>query len=453
MSEQNGNKHTRVYGSPEVEPRDIPALSSKPASTPQSVWDPGSADLPLVPVDEPNRELQRQELSLAVDQALGRFALNGTLRIDDSTLVLETPRGNAAEEVHRELILWEHQSPQQRHRSANLIARRLAEGVPPSRAPRSNRVFRIDAPTLSLGVLAACVLGLAVYLGGWFPQSPSTVSQPRDLGTQPAATDPGDESRGNPITACEATRGRVHRGGHITMADAEGWVIEIGIIGKPNAGSLGSVPAMSEFFGPIIAEQAEYIWKDEPTLALTSRSQPKVQFVAEALNGTAGTRSTLTLTFSGSFVESYFDEMRRSKFVHLAHRVSEAVDADFAALYARCAHDHLATLGSWFMGPDGPGAATSLVYFMGVFARPRHIEAMHLSPPQTNQVELGFALDSIRARTIHLDRSALSTLVGSEGGMAVGAADRPVVVTFPFRDGNRASRASRTIARVTGMRP
>jgi hypothetical protein len=130
--------------------------------------------------------------------------------------------------------------------------------------------------------------------------------------------------------------------------------------------------------------------------------------------------------------------------------LANAIRAKHVALYARCAHDDVHTLGSWFLGEDSQGVAASVLYFMGVYAAPRHLEPVHYLDPRTQAPDEGRALSSILRATTHLDRRALSTLVGSEGGMAVSATDN-VVVTFPFRDGSRATRVSRTMARVTGL--
>jgi hypothetical protein len=291
-------------------------------------------------------------------------------------------------------------------------------------------------------------LGLVFYLGG---------------GERPSTPDNELASAANAITqaqqkaaemsqqVCEATRARVFRGGQISIADAEGWVVEISLIGAPSGPALAESPVLSEFFGTIKGGAAPYIWQEESHLALTENSEPPVEFNSFSIPGAKAPRPGLTLTFKGSFVENYFDELGRSKFYHFAHGLSSALQPAHAALYARCAHDDIRALGSWFMGNDGPAAATSLVYFLGIFSRPRHVESIHYRAPGSDSVDHSLALASIAQGASHLDRTALATLVGSEGGMALGGADSPVVISFPFSDGNRASRVSRTIARVTSL--
>jgi hypothetical protein len=235
------------------------------------------------------------------------------------------------------------------------------------------------------------------------------------------------------------------------MADAEGWVVELAILGAPGAAALVRHPGLAEYFSPIVAGKANYKWEEEPALAIGSAPQHPVAVLDFTLTTSAEPSPGLVFTFEGSFVESYFDELNRGKFYHLAHSLSQNFSADYAALYARCSHDEIHSLGSWFMGKDGRGAAASLLYFLGTYSAPRHIGPLHYKSPSGDSMDRSLALSSIIRGTAHIDRGALSTLVGSEGGMAVGDGADAVVISFPFRDGNRASRVSRTIARVTSM--
>ena len=45
----------------------------------------------------------------------------------------------------------------------------------------------------------------------------------------------------------------------------------------------------------------------------------------------------------------------------------------------------------------------------------------------------------------------VASLIGREGGMVMGRPGEAVTLTFPFEDGNRASRLSREIARLTAI--
>jgi hypothetical protein len=80
-----------------------------------------------------------------------------------------------------------------------------------------------------------------------------------------------------------------------------------------------------------------------------------------------------------------------------------------------------------------------------------HLAKPFYSTPSSEGVNRLHAFESINQATKDVDRAALSTLVGSEGGMATGKKDEPVIITFPFRDGNRASRVSRSLARVASL--
>jgi len=389
--------------------------------------------------------LARLELTRAVEGALARFATSGLVRLDGDTLELTVPQGSVSQDARKEIIHWESQAPAQRERTANHLARRLAQSVPPSIAPPPKRRWPGDAATWTLAV-AACLISAAVIYLSQFQARPGVTPPTSTVVTSAAALEPVvSPSQG----VCHATRSRIFRGGLVSLVDAEGWVVELSLIGKNGDKDFLTHPALQEFVGPVRRHLADYRYQGEPHLALTPGAQPQVEVRSFSVAGAGQARPGLTLSFRGSFVESYFDELNRSKFYHLAHSITAQLAPEFAGLYARCEGDKLHTLGSWFLGKDGPAAAASLLYFLGIHAQPRHIAALHYRSAGGKTVDHGLALASIIQGTTHLDRAALSTLVGSEGGMALGS--ESVVISFPFRDGNRAARVSRTIARVTSL--
>ncbi len=475
MGEGDSTKRTHTYGSPEEPDAQTPPTPGHERSTrlfgsrdeinsdqvrhqrasphasteldPLGWVEPRNDDsMPLLPVEEPNRDRSRTEMSRAVRLAVARCGIEGQVRLEGDHFVLETPRGTTRVSARLHLIRWDRQNAQARKENAVQVARELGQRVRSSPPPTQASGFRLDGPTLRLAGV-----GLVVAVAAYFGLSAELKPAP-----QPPA-----EDKAQPLSAavsaleaqktCETTRTRVFRGGQISMADAEGWVVEVSMLGAEGAPSQLSNPAFDEFFGPLDGGETTYTWKEEPALAFTPQSQPPVRVRSYALNDDETPRPGLTLTFSGSFVENYFDELGREKYFRLAHALTQAFRPEFAALYARCGHDQIHTLGSWFMGRSGSEAASSLLYYLGLYARPRHIDAIHYLDPRGDAPNLGRALSAIRRGTTHLDRAALSTLVGSEGGMAVGGDEAPVIVTFPFRDGNRGSRVSRTIARVTSL--
>ena len=436
-----------LQAEPDVLANLVGAPSSASAADSDDPFQISSAGFSLLPVEESNLETSKHELLKAVELSLARFALAGSVHFEGMDLVFESQQGRVQLNAKFEVARWERQDADARDRAAADLARKLAQRAPTSRSPRTGRHLHVDASTLGLACAAFGLIALLVYLSQLPPEVSKTDGAPVP-GSEPSAAAP---PTGGSEKFCEAVRGRVFRGGSIGLADAEGWVVEIAMLGEPGEQLLENEHALAPFFEPERNGFAAYRWKEEPDLALTKGSEPKVEVREFSLAGSPSASEGVRFTFSGSFVESYFDEEHRSRFYHLAHELSESLGPSYAAVYARCTHDDIHTLGSWFRGKDGSGAATSLLFFLGTYARPRHIDPLYYRNVGSGEIDPFFALHSIARATAHLDRAALSTLVGSEGGMAVGGKGQPVIITFPFQDGNRASRVSRTIARVTSL--
>ena len=412
--------------------------------------DHNDASHPLLELEEPDSAAALRELRDAVARALGRYAINGELEIAHFELQLTTPRGRIVQDARLEIIRWNRQDAALREQTAARLARQLAAAVPTGAAPRS-RVFNIDRSTWALALFACVLVSGLLYFDFDSSNAATSHDQPSVEQKQSAQASLTTvvPKRKRSVEVCETTRARIFRGGLISMADAEGWVVELSLTGS-NAPMLEH-RALGEFFADIRKGHANYSWKDEPQLAHSAKSAPPIQLQTLSFPSENGITNSLTFSFSGSYVESYFDELNREKFYHLAHRLSSALKAKHTALYARCAHDQIHTLGSWFRGESAQGAAASLLYFIGSYASPAHVSHQHLAPPGQNEIDRAFSFTAITTGTAHIDRAALSMLVGSEGGMATGDGNDAVIITFPFRDGNRASRVSRTLARVTGM--
>jgi hypothetical protein len=88
---------------------------------------------------------------------------------------------------------------------------------------------------------------------------------------------------------------------------------------------------------------------------------------------------------------------------------------------------------------------------MGTYARPLHLAKPFAHPPGESELNRLHAFRSIQEKTAPLTREDLATLLGKEGGMATGRDGQQVIITFPFGDENRASRASRSIVRIAGL--
>jgi hypothetical protein len=191
------------------------------------------------------------------------------------------------------------------------------------------------------------------------------------------------------------------------------------------------------------------IWPGAKSLVAAQRFDARVELRPlsglgkEHLNG-------LSLVFSGPYVSPYFAEDLRSEYHALAEALADVLNATDGALYARCEGSDAHYIGSWFLGRNAGSAVGSLVYFM----------AGHNDVPILKSEVLGNAndpgrrsheFDAINQATASLDRGATATLIGRELGMISGRPDKPSRLTFPFRDANRATRASVAAARSLGL--
>jgi hypothetical protein len=157
------------------------------------------------------------------------------------------------------------------------------------------------------------------------------------------------------------------------------------------------------------------------------------------------------LMFTGHLVPPYFENSPRLEYQRFARALTDALGADYAALYARCAGNGTPHLGSWFRGPNPGGATTSLVYFMGAFGERPELRHALLSPEGAASPDLWYAFQSVSHATRALKKARVMTMLSGELGMIAGLDDRVSTITFPFRDANRATRATYAIARELGI--
>jgi hypothetical protein len=238
------------------------------------------------------------------------------------------------------------------------------------------------------------------------------------------------------VRVCEDTRARVVRGAVIGATDVEGWVVELVLL---RSGSEPFVPSR-DLTG--IVEQNRFVWQQAPELSSIS---PGSVEVAEATSRPA--RPGVRLTFDGSYVTAYFREEERPLWVRTAGALAKQVRAAYGGLYARCAAGSAHHLGSWFLGPAPDGAAAALLYFMGTYADVPHVQRALLEPDGGAGLDRGFAFEQLVSATRRLDRSRLGVILSPHGGM-IGGGPGSTFLTFPFRDADRAARASRDLARA-----
>ncbi len=295
---------------------------------------------------------------------------------------------------------------------------------------------------VGLWIVAAWVVSVA-HRGGDAESSPSG----------PASTAPVLGSRdARDRSVCERTRARVQRGGTVTPADVDGWVVELLMLRPPTANPLLEDPTMDELLTPIDAGGGFRLAADTvPELAGLEGPDTLVTVHDATLRASSrGTvsREGVRLTFGGRYVIPYFGSSTRPAYFRLATLVADRLDVSHAALYARCKHETSHYLGSWFRGSSVPNALAALLLSMGLFATTPHVSADNGSAPSPYRLD---SLLRIEKATQSVTTPDLALALGRTGGVVGGRRGHHVTVMFPFDDGNRASRASRASALALGL--
>jgi hypothetical protein len=295
---------------------------------------------------------------------------------------------------------------------------------------------------------------LAVAFRALSPQGDSLLGRTRRLfggGTSAmsaasASVDPDQDRALFGRNACEQTRARVARGATIGPSDVEGWQVELVLLGRGPHGAWAQSPELAKFVRPQPdAGLGTWVWPNARSLVQADRFDARVEVRALVSVGEAQL-SGLRLVFTGPYVVPYFTEGERGDYHLLADALADSLGATDGALFARCAHGGPPAIGSWFLGPDPGAAVGSLLYFM-TDAGELPLFKPEVSGSATDPSRHDHAFDAISRAVRPLDRGAVASLIGRELGMISGRPKQPSRLTFPFRDANRASRASLSAAR------
>jgi serine/threonine-protein kinase len=397
-------------------------------------------------------ELER-ELTSAIAEAVARFGMAGEVLIEGTDVRLVGAGPEAVTELGHVLEQWSGLAPELRQRRATEIARRLVAARRSSLAPsdkrRSFNPLGYLAPVAILAVAAVALYFAYRYF------SPGGSGEGFSLfGTRaPSATGPRNvdeyeaERTQRAQRACEATRARVQRGATVGPSDVEGWVVEMVFLRAKDTPDPVRDPGLVEFVEKREDAGARFAWKGTPDLAALDGITTSVSVAEEPNKGFRGLR----LTFEGQYVASYFHAGTSRYFIKAAAAVAEKLNMRYGALYARCAHTDTHHLGAWFLGPNPAGAAASLVYFMGAFNDPPQLRNSVMFPQGGNDVRSSEVIARVEKGFGDIDRVKLRNLIGEHGGMISGQKDGPTALTFPFSDGNRASRGSHSLTKVAGV--
>jgi len=403
-----------------------------------------------------------EEVRALVEVELARLGQRGIPKAEGSTLVL----GSARVDIVGTVAQWENLPDDLRQRRLKQIAELLlgSEELAPARAQPAKlapaiemarrATPRADRPGLPAIAWALIVGGLSVLaLGAAFRLLAPGSSLFSGLFTAPSASaaptvrpDPEQERAGLATNACEQARARVARGANIGPADVEGWVVELVLARENSRADLAHLPGLAKFIrSGSSAGQGSVVWAHAPNLTSQQRFDANVK-VGDAREFVPASASGLSFVFSGPYVVPYFTEAQRSDYFALADALAEELGATDGALFARCESGQAHHIGAWFLGGTPGKAMASLIYFMSAFADAPLLKPEVLRHTQSG-TDWGGTFDAIRAASADLDRGTSATLIGNEMGMISGRPGHPTRLTFPFRDANRASRASLAAAR------
>lgn len=484
MKDRKPAKPTEIYGSPEarLDPRatrhfgtnevdlaqnplttgEVPKPSQETAfpsvvhrDANQHFEDLAQAAFPEEPRPRVPPKYVQREIAAAIQEAMGRRGAPGTVRIEGNTVHVASGEFELSCSLGSLAQTWSRMSEAERLTQSTRLAQAISQSQPyrPSTDPRLP--FTMDGRVVAVGILAVLVGLYYLTFGRTTELGPAEPRSSRGLSDETRGPGSGlSNGTDRDAQACANTMSRVFRGGSVTVADAAGWIVELALLRQGGPQLLSEDAALRRYLEhPQNPQGSRFIWEGEPNFAPLATSDTLVRVRPLMLDDPSRELSGVALAFSGTLVDPYFNESGRSKYYHIAHTLAKDLNADHAALYARCVGHESHALGSWFRGKNAGGAAASLVYFMGVFASPRHIDTAALPLLESGAVHHPQVFTKIANQAQGLDRKALASAIGNEGGMAMGGPQEPVTITFPFKDGNRASRSSRSLARLSGLAP
>jgi serine/threonine-protein kinase len=406
------------------------------------------------------------EILKLVEESMSRFGLAGRLEIDGHHLVLHGHGLPAAIELGPLIEQWPGLSPDARLRRCHEIVRQLQQqrhGLVSARPP-PRKVTTVNTALL----LGLTVAGMACFAFWYVLRSLNTLTdvdkpRPRNApvarASAPSAAQPQSattayevERRARALRVCRSTQSRIMRGATVGPTDVEGWVIDLMLL-SPGTNDWLTAGKLDEFLTQLPDESWRITWKTAPELSAPEGVGTEVAVAPLVLDhessapGEPERHTGLTFTLHGRYVVPYFHEEQRIQYVRFAHAVSQALGAQFGALYARCDGEHSHHLGGWFRGPTPGTAAATLIFAMSAHADVPLLQAELLTPEPEGDFDAGHCWRALSSRSAELDRGRLIRLLGTQGGMVTGRANGgPTSITFPFKDSNRAERSSLLIA-------
>jgi hypothetical protein len=414
-----------------------------------------------------------QQMRVMVEAELQRRGWPGKPRVEGLFLVVGKGDREARVDLRGSLQQWDSLPDDLRQRRVQQIAKLLSEGAERasvrSRPPRQRRsngpgLFSFVAPLLVLALTAgAIVVGYRLLapngnspsatVNRWLQGAIRASASASASATAPSYNARSIEQERAVIAsaACGNSRTRVARGGNVGPADVEGWQVELVLLRRGPAVDLSQSAALSPFVQRSAGSATgKLVWPQAKSIVAEERFDAQVELHALPPLGEKNV-SGLSLVFSGPYVTPYFTEDQRVDYFSLADAMADAMAATDGALFAHCTNNDAHHVGAWFLGMTPGAAVASMIYFMEAFTDLPVLKPELLGSGSSAQARRGHTFDAINLATAGLSRSSVATLVGSELGMISGRPNKPARLTFPFRDGNRASRSGLAAARSVGL--
>ncbi|HET7545565.1 MAG TPA: hypothetical protein VFK05_37115 [Polyangiaceae bacterium] len=418
-----------------------------------------------------------QQIRAMVEAELQRRGWPDKPRCEGQQIVLGKGATQARADLSGSIKQWDSLPDDLRQRRAQQIAQLLCEatqrGPVVSRRPRESRAKGWN-PLSFFGRVISFVLALAVIVVTYrYVRAPNRANSPLaavDLlldragavassvasavaSTRAPSYDASNAEHERAViasAACGKSRTRVARGGSVGPTDVEGWQVELVLLRRGPPVNLSQISALSQFVQRRAGSTTgALVWAKASSLVAEQSSNAQVEVRALPPLGKRNV-SGVSFVFSGPYVVPYFTEDLRVDYFRLADAMADALGATDGALFAHCADSEAHHVGAWFLGTTPGSALASLIYFMESYSDMPVLKP-EVFGSSTDPARRGHAFDSIEQAAGALGRSSVATLVGSELGMISGQPNKPARLTFPFRDGNRASRAGLQAARSLGL--
>lgn len=404
--------------------------------------------------------LIEREIAEAISEALGRFGMAGEVRIGSDAAeagepcaVLQSYGPEVREPIPGLVERWNALGDEARRRQAQDLARRLAtRRREVSAAPKSRSRLTWVGPVIGLFIVSGAAYAAYRYLAA-AADAASKSAPPASSGRAATALGAAEEQRrARAARVCDAARARVVRGATLGPTDVEGWVVELQLL-APSPAPLGRSPSLSHL---VVTDsetgRTRWIWPGAPALVALGRTSGNIELVDESYaTKHAEPLEGLRFSMHKSYVDAFFREEQRGPFLGVAHAAAEELGARYAALYARCDSGKTHHMGTWFQGPSVAGASAALIYFMGTYASVSHVSLEKLGEADGPALDRPAVLQALEEAAARLTRNDVRTVIGEHGGMIAGRDPNPISLSFPFSDGNRASRASHALARAIGV--